>query len=115
MAQFNLNDTVALMMRVLNNHQDIIRLWHEVSGLLQRLGLVTPAAAVPARATHAFDVRWVQTAINKQMGTNLKIDGALGPETLKAVQDYQKKRGLQPDGWPGPLTVAALEKDMLGP
>lgn len=111
-AGFGLNDTVALMMRVLNNHQEIFRLWHEVSGLLQRLGLITPAAAVPAKATHAFDVRWVQTSLNKQMGTNLKIDGALGPLTLQAVQDYQKKRGLDADGWPGPLTVAALEKDM---
>lgn len=109
---FGVNDTVALMMRLLNNHQEIFRLWHEVSALLQRLGLITPAAATPAKATHAFDVKWVQTALNKQMMANLKVDGALGPETLKMVQAYQKKRGLTPDGWPGPLTLATLEKDM---
>ena len=111
---FGMNDTIAVLMRILNEHQEIIRLWHEVSALLQRLGLAPAQAAITARATHAFDVKWVQTSLNKQMGTNLRIDGALGPETMKAVQAYQKKRGLVEDGWPGPLTLAALEKD-LGP
>ena len=114
MAQFNLNDTVAVLMRILNNHQDIIRLWHEVSDLLQRLGLVS-ASAVPQRASHPFDVNWLQIALNKQTGSKLKVDGVFGPQTVLAVHTYQGMRNLAQDGWPGPLTLAALERDMQGP
>ena len=114
MAGFGMNDTVAVLMRILNEHQEIIRLWHEVSSLLQRLGLVS-AQAVPMRASHPFDAQWVQVALNKQVGANLLVDGEIGPRTIAAVKTYQGKRGLAPDGWPGPLTLAKLEKDMAGP
>lgn len=113
MAQFGLNDTIAVLMRILNEHQEIIRLWHEVSALLQRMGLASPAAAVTARATHNFDVKWVQESVNKQTGSKLKVDGVFGDRTREAVRNYQGMRGLVQDGWPGPLTLAALEKDIV--
>lgn len=112
MAQFGMNDTLAVLMRILNEHQEIIRLWHEVSALLTRLGLVSAGAAAPMKATHSFDVKWIQDSVNKQAGTKIKVDGLIGPETLNAVKIYQGKRGLEQDGWPGPLTLARLEKDM---
>lgn len=112
MAQFNVNDTIGLMMRLLNNHAEIIRLWHEVSSLLQKLGLLPAGVAAPAKATHAFDVQWMQRELNRNTGSKLKVDGVIGPATLDAVRVYQGKRGLSQDGWPGPLTLAQLEKDM---
>lgn len=112
MAQFGMNDTLAVLMRILNEHQEIIRLWHEVSALLQRLGLAPAQAAITARATHNFDVKWVQTAVNRQIDSTLTVDGVLGDRTRDAVKVYQGQRGLVQDGWPGPLTLAALEKDM---
>lgn len=114
MAQFGMNDTIALMMRLLNEHKEIIRLWHEVSALLGRLGLVSPGTT-PTLATHKFDVKWIQEAVNKQTGLTIKVDGMIGPETLDAVRVYQGKRKLEQDGWPGPLTLAALERDMQRP
>lgn len=115
MAQFGMNDTIAVLMRILNEHQEIIRLWHEVSALLQRLGLVPAQAAITRVAAHNFDVKWVQEAVNKQTSLGIKVDGVFGELTRDAVRVYQGKRKLAQDGWPGPLTLAALEKDMMGP
>ncbi len=35
-------------------------------------------------------------------------DGSFGPATIQAVQDFQKKKGLSPDGIAGPKTMGAL-------
>ena len=108
MANFGLNDTVGVLMRILQHHQEIIKLWHDVSSLLQKLGLVS-AAAVPMRAAHAYDVAWVQQTLNKQ-GASLKVDGIMGEHTVGAVKKFQKDHGLEPDGWIGVLTTAKLDE-----
>ena len=36
------------------------------------------------------------------------IDGAIGPQTRAAVEEFQRAEGLTADGSPGPLTQAAL-------
>ena len=38
----------------------------------------------------------------------LEVDGSFGWKTLNAVVNFQKKRGLEPDGEVGPLTWHAL-------
>lgn len=51
-------------------------------------------------------VRLLQQALNVA-----PADGRFGPGTLKAVQAYQRSRGLTPDGVVGPQTQAALLAD----
>lgn len=38
------------------------------------------------------------------------VDGSFGPATRVAVVAFQRSRGLDPDGYAGPLTMAALDK-----
>jgi peptidoglycan hydrolase-like protein with peptidoglycan-binding domain len=41
------------------------------------------------------------------------IDGKMGPKTRKAVEDFQRAKGLKPDGKVGPKTWAELEKYLV--
>jgi chitosanase len=53
------------------------------------------------------DVRGVQSALNRDGGA-LAIDGVYGVTTAAAVVNFQKQKGLTPDGIVGPSTRAAL-------
>lgn len=58
--------------------------------------------------TISGDVRTIQQILTGQ-GYNVgPIDGNFGPQTLAAVQAFQKTKGLVPDGVVGPLTWDAL-------
>jgi len=104
-----------MVMRILNEHQSIIQWWHDTTDLLARLGLINARGATPAHATHNFSVEWAQQSLNHLTGSNLQIDGRMGPQTVAATKAYQQQRGLDPDGWLGVLTLAQLEKDMARP
>ena len=54
------------------------------------------------------DVRKVQEALIKK-GFSLKVDGFFGPNTEKAVKDFQAQEGLAADGIVGIGTLAELE------
>ena len=55
------------------------------------------------------DVRAVQEGLNTRNPKNrLDPDGIFGPETDRAVRDYQRNNGLDPDGVVGPFTRASL-------
>jgi len=41
------------------------------------------------------------------------IDGKIGPKTKKAVEDFQKSKGLKADGKVGPKTWSELEKYLI--
>jgi hypothetical protein len=45
----------------------------------------------------------------------LVVDGIFGPKTRQATIEFQKSRGLAPDGIIGPLTWGALESGAPGP
>ena len=53
------------------------------------------------------DVRSVQLALNRD-GEALAVDGAYGSATATAVLNFQKKKGLTPDGIVGASTRTAL-------
>jgi len=44
----------------------------------------------------------------KDLGFDLKVDGDFGPGTFKVVIDFQRQKGLEPDGKVGRNTWAAL-------
>lgn len=43
-----------------------------------------------------------------------KIDGVQGPETTKAIEDFQARKALKVDGIAGPVTRKALIEDYMG-
>lgn len=57
----------------------------------------------------------LQTALNdyfkmKKMNMRIPTDGKLGPTTTKALMEFQKREGIDPDGVAGPDTYKALYK-----
>lgn len=56
------------------------------------------------------DVQNSQKALNAVNGAGLKVDGAFGPKTDKAVKAYQKRKGLKVDGIVGPKTSTSLRR-----
>ncbi|MBI4437167.1 MAG: peptidoglycan-binding protein, partial [Candidatus Omnitrophica bacterium] len=40
------------------------------------------------------------------------IDGKVGPLTQKAIEDFQRSKGLKVDGKVGPMTWGELEKHL---
>ena len=59
------------------------------------------------RGDNGDDVRALQEALNRN-GASLTADGNYGSGTASAVQDFQRRRGLNADGSAGPLTLQAL-------
>ena len=53
-------------------------------------------------------VRWVQSSLNRTLGTNLSINGIMNSATRDALKDFQESQGLPVDGIAGPETKQAL-------
>ncbi|NUT50507.1 MAG: peptidoglycan-binding protein [Saccharothrix sp.] len=49
-------------------------------------------------AARRDEVGFVQMALNRLIGTDLPVDGHFGDLTREAVREYQRQRGLTPDG-----------------
>lgn len=56
-------------------------------------------------------VEALQGALNDRLGGDISVDGDFGPETERAVREFQERNGLTVDGKVGPETREAL----LGP
>jgi peptidoglycan hydrolase-like protein with peptidoglycan-binding domain len=52
--------------------------------------------------------------LNKVLGTDLVVDGDMGPKTHDVIKQFQAAHGLEADGWMGPLTAAALDAAIKG-
>ena len=61
--------------------------------------------------SQAYDVEWIQRALNALLGYKLEVSGRYDGPTKRAVEEFQKRNGLDVDGWVGPETAAALEKE----
>src|SRR5262249_22308011 len=64
-------------------------------------------------ANHQSDVyvSWVQQSLN-QAGVSPAVasDGAMNPETTKAIKKFQRTKDLKDNGWVGAKTESALRK-----
>lgn len=58
--------------------------------------------------TRGNDARWLQYALNSKGGYKLIVDGIAGQKTIKALVNYQRTHGLEPDGICGPATRKSL-------
>ena len=52
-------------------------------------------------------VSWLQEALN-QLGADLEIDGSFGPATDAALRNYQRREGLDVDGYAGVQTHLSI-------
>lgn len=77
-------------------------------GVLPLATSATNHVTIPEPLPEGFTMEWVQNALNKVNGAALVVDGFYGPKTHEALMSYQKSRGLDVDGWAGPLTCAKL-------
>ncbi len=79
---------------------------------------IPPTAAVPPVVDTMTASGLDKLSKNKDIQTALKaanfytgtIDGKIGPKTKRAIVEFQKAKGLKPDGRVGPKTWAELEK-----
>ena len=55
----------------------------------------------------------IQTALKNAGFYAGSVDGKLGPKTKKAIEEFQKSKGLKADGKVGPKTWAELEKYLV--
>jgi peptidoglycan hydrolase-like protein with peptidoglycan-binding domain len=85
---------------------------------------IPPTAAAPqAPAKSAIAAQAEKPDRNKEVQQALKaagfyagpVDGKIGPKTKKAIEEFQKSRGLKADGKVGPRTWAELEKVLNTP
>ena len=61
----------------------------------------------PNRTTRAYGM-WLQHSLNQVLGTELALDGVIGPRTRSALRAFQQRAGINVDGVPGPQTERAL-------
>nr|MBU1328864.1 peptidoglycan-binding protein [Candidatus Omnitrophota bacterium] len=55
-------------------------------------------------------IKDIQTALKNADFNPGSLDGKMGPRTRQAIKDFQKSKGLVPDGAVGPKTWASLSK-----
>ena len=65
---------------------------------------------VQALPPPVMDIKWVQTQLNKIMGTDIEVDGDFGNETKELTKKFQAKYmdADDVDGYPGVKTCAKL-------
>lgn len=101
----SLSDMVMIGMRLIQYRNEISDLLEKIFGKKQ-VGRATQPVPV-------YDVKWVQQALNHLMHpTKLTVDGVMGEQTREVIKRYQAMRGLQDDGWLGPVTMASLDADI---
>jgi peptidoglycan hydrolase-like protein with peptidoglycan-binding domain len=85
---------------------------NEILPTAQRSASSSTAIKTPDGKSHHFDVAWLQQSLNTLIDARLAVDGKMGPATTDAIKRFQTKAGLDPDGWAGMLTLAAIEDEL---
>ena len=55
------------------------------------------------------DVKWLQAGLTR-LGYSAAVDGCFGPGTQNALINFQRQKGLAPDGMCGPATVSVIRQ-----
>jgi murein L,D-transpeptidase YcbB/YkuD len=99
-----------LVPQVQNAITESMRLMAMVTSLMQKVApeLALPALAIPGQPEPVFDVRWLQQSLNDLIGAGLVVDGDYGLLTKGAVEEFQRREGLDVDGWAGIETEARI-------
>ena len=94
----------------------------ETSPVTQGVPAPGLAPASPANKTSAAvstetlsHEQQIQTALKNAGFYTGKIDGKIGPGSKRAIEAFQRSKGLKVDGKVGPKTWAALEPYLAGP
>jgi peptidoglycan hydrolase-like protein with peptidoglycan-binding domain len=79
--------------------------------------MIPPTAAAPiapqksvVKSPQADRNKDIQRALTNAGFYSAAIDGKIGPRTKKAIEEFQKAKGLKADGKVGPKTWMELEK-----
>jgi murein L,D-transpeptidase YcbB/YkuD len=70
-------------------------------------------AAVTTPAPAADRNKEIQTALARAGYYTGPIDGKIGPKSKRAIEEFQKAKGLKVDGKVGPKTWSELEKYLI--
>jgi hypothetical protein len=128
---FNMLPLIMQAMRIASQIQEAVRTGKSVFSILESFGpdlmkmlkafaeTIFPNLShqdqIQAAAQAAFDqasIKFAQETCNK-LGLAepaLVTDGIMGLKTKAAVEAFQKKYKVEVDGWPGPLTQAAMQQ-----
>jgi hypothetical protein len=68
-----------------------------------------PKLEYASRGTYVIEVQTKLNALMPEAQPPLKVDGTYGKETVTRVKQFQKSRGLTPDGVVGAKTWAAID------
>lgn len=79
----------------------------ELSVLKTKAQVTVEPLPLPA-GPYKPNAREIQTALKNAGYYNAVIDGKIGPQTKKAIEDFQKANGLEVDGKVGPKTWSVL-------
>ncbi len=71
---------------------------------------LTPTATTIRRGSRSSNVLYLQQKLLSKLYNITNLDGIFGPETERAVIEFQKENGLTPDGIVGPKTWAEIIK-----
>lgn len=74
---------------------------------------VQPEKQVPLSQSKQDRDKDIQRALKNANFYAGAIDGKIGPKTQKAIEEFQKAKGLKADGKVGPKTWAELEKYLM--
>ena len=87
------------------------RLWQDLKALVDyQFGAAYIRALKNQKIWGTDETKRIQSALKRAGFNPGKADGRFGPATIKAVQGFQRSRGLKPDGVVGPQTFSSLKR-----
>jgi Rv2525c-like, glycoside hydrolase-like domain/Putative peptidoglycan binding domain len=76
------------------------------------IGDFTPDLPDPSEVVGS--VAWQQRVLNELDQAGLDVDGVMGPMTIRAIENFQRKHDLDVDGVVGRHTIAVIENLLAG-